>query len=57
MHREQLNTFGSNITITLFSAVNCCETGSTMRNVAWSDEFSQFKKGSLGAHRIWVFAG
>ena len=34
MHREQLNTFSSNITSTLLSSVDYCETGRTVRNVA-----------------------
>ena len=56
-YREQLNTLCSDITSALLSAVDCCETGRTVRNFACSDELSQFKKDSLEAHRIWVSAG
>ena len=57
MHREQLNTLCSDITSALLSAVDCCETSRTVRNVAWFDELLQFRKDSPEAHCIWVSAG
>ena len=57
IHREQLNTFCSDISSALLSTVDFCKTSRTVRNVAWIDELSQFKKDSLEAHRTWMSTG